>query len=427
MKKNKFLSDGILFLLSLLLSLSIWVYVITVITPEDRKVFQNVQIELVGEDTITRMHDLVITDLDTTTVTLELKGPKRTLNAMDAEDLVAQVDVGKISLPGTRTLNYTIIYPNGVDRREIEVVAKSRDAVTCIVSKLTTRSIPVTGGYEGKTVSGYIQETPIFEPNVITISGPEDYVDIVDHAYVSFGKEETRSTTYSLDTGFTLMDKDNNPCSSEFITCSQDTIHATLPVLIVKEIPIRIGIEEGAGATQENTRVTIEPSTIKLAGDSSVLEGINSFTLNETIDLRSFSRNYSTVCPIPIPNGVRNLSGVTEATVTVEITGVEARTFEVSKDGIQFNWIGKPENVDVIVQSDVIPILLRGPSSMLARVRPQNIVAEADLSSYADKLGDHFVKLTITVPTLPGVGAIQNEGLPDYTVAISLVEKEEAP
>ena len=335
--------------------------------------------------------------------------------------------MGKISLPGTRTLNYTIIYPNGVDRREIEVVAKSRDAVTCIVSKLTTRSIPVTGGYEGKTVSGYIQETPIFEPNVITISGPEDYVDIVDHAYVSFGKEETRSTTYSLDTGFTLMDKDNNPCSSEFITCSQDTIHATLPVLIVKEIPIRIGIEEGAGATQENTRVTIEPSTIKLAGDSSVLEGINSFTLNETIDLRSFSRNYSTVCPIPIPNGVRNLSGVTEATVTVEITGVEARTFEVSKDGIQFNWIGKPENVDVIVQSDVIPILLRGPSSMLARVRPQNIVAEADLSSYADKLGDHFVKLTITVPTLPGVGAIQNEGLPDYTVAISLVEKEEAP
>ena len=109
-KKTSFLSNKLLlFSLSLLISLSIWIYITSVITVESTKTFTNVPVELIGEDTIQRMYDLVITDLDTTTVSFEITGPKRIVNSMDAEDLVAQVDVGKLSRPGITTLNYTIV------------------------------------------------------------------------------------------------------------------------------------------------------------------------------------------------------------------------------------------------------------------------------------------------------------------------------
>ncbi len=430
MKKSEILSSKLLFyILSLLLSLSIWIYITSVITVESTKTFQNVQVELVGEETIKSMYDLVITNLDTTTVNFEITGPKRIVNSMDAADLRAKVDVGRLSHAGTTTLNYTIVYPSGVDSRDLKVSGKSRDSVTFIVSKQVSKTIPVTGGFEGKQVSGYIQETPIFEPSTITISGPQIYVQEVDHAWVTFGKEQRLTSTYSLDTGFSLMDKDDKLCASDYITCSQDTIHATLPVLVVRDIPLQIGFLEGAGATKENTRITYDPVSIKLAGDSSVLDSMNSILLDDTVDLTSFKSKYTHTYSIALPNSMRNLSGVKEATVTIEITGLETKEISVKKDEIQFRWTNVPENMDVVVINENISILLRGPSGLLDTIRPEDIIAEADLTPFlenAESSDLHFVEVNYSVPLIPGVGAIRDQDSPDsnYLVAIRLVEKE---
>ncbi len=174
MKKIKKLSDSKIFwmIVSFLVSLSVWVYVTSVETVESTKTFRNVQIELVGEDTLLNLRDLVITDLDTPTVTLEISGPRRIVNALEAEDLIAQVDVSKLTQTAYTSLNYTIVYPGGVDRRNLRIVSRSRDSVSFMVSKMTSKTIPVQGGFEGEAVSGDMQETPGCEAATITISGP---------------------------------------------------------------------------------------------------------------------------------------------------------------------------------------------------------------------------------------------------------------
>lgn len=422
MKRIKKLFDSKLFWMgiSFLLSLSIWVYVISVETAESTKTFRNVQVELLGEDTLLNMRELVITDLDTPTVTVEITGPRRTVNALEAEDLIAQVDVSKLSQTAYTSLNYTIIYPSGVDRRNLQVVNRSQDSVSFMVSKLTSKSVPVQGGFEGKADSGYIQETPIFEPSTITVSGPEVYLRNVHHAYVTFGKDQTLSSTYSVEAGYTLMDANDEPCSNENITAAPDIIRATLPILAVKDVPLSVGLQEGAGATSENTRVSIEPKVLRLAGDSAVLAEINQIQL-DTVDLTTFGSKYTASYTIPVPNGIRNLSGTTEAVVTVEVLGLKTKMFNIE----EFTWIGVDDNVEVIVESEQLPVLLRGPATLLSRVTPYTIHAEADLTELMEGLGSHFVTVTVTVPSFPGVGAIQEDGLPDYTVAIRLVQKTE--
>ena len=415
MKITKKLSDSKLFwlIVSFLVSLSVWIYVTSVETVESTKTFRNVQIELVGEDNLLSLRDLVITDLDTPTVTVEISGPRRIVNALEAEDLIAQVDVSKLTQTAYTSLNYTIIYPSGVDRRSLQVISRSQDSVSFMVSKMTTKTIPVQGGFEGRANSGYIQETPYFEPSTITISGPEVYLRNVHHAYVTFGKEQMLESTYSIETGYTLMDVNDEPCSP-------DTIRATLPVLQVKEVPLSMGLQYGAGATAENTRVTIEPKNLKLAGDSAVLAEINQIQL-DTIDLSTFATKHTGTYTIPVPNGMRNLSGVTEATVTVEILGLDTRLIDVD----QFIWTGVSDDVEVVMESAKLPVLMRGPATLLSRVTPYNIRVEADLSSLMGNLGSHFVSVKVSVPSVPGVGAIQDQGIPDYTVAIQRVKKED--
>ena len=422
MKITKKLSDSKIFwmIVSFLVSFSVWVYVTSVETVESTKTFRNVQIELVGEDNLLSLRDLVITDLDTPTVTVEISGPRRTVNALEAEDLIAQVDVSKLTQTAYTSLNYTIVYPSGVDRRTLQIISRSQDSVSFMVSKMTTKTVPVTGGFEGKANSGYIQETPVFEPSTVTIGGPEAHLRNVHHAKVTFGTDLSLESTYSIETGYTLMDVNDEPCPSDNLTCSPDTIRATLPVLKVKEVPLSMGLLNGAGASSKNTRITIEPKTLKLAGDSAVLAEINQIQL-DTIDLTTFGTRFTGTYTIPVPNGMRNLSGVTEATVTVEVLGLETKLFDVD----QFTWTGVNENVEVIVESAKIPVLMRGPASLISRVTPYNIRVEADLSSLMENLGSHFVSVKVSVPAVPGVGAVQDQGVPDYTVAIRLVEKED--
>lgn len=421
MKKMRKIYDSKVFwlVLSFLISLSVWVYVTSVETVQSTKVFRNVRVEIVGEETLLSTRDMVITDVDTNTVTVEIRGPRRVVNALDSEDLVAEVDVSKLGQAAYTSLNYTIVYPSGTDKRSLTVVSRSRDTINFMVSKLTTKQIPVQGGFEGKVGNGYA-ETPIFEPSVITVTGPEAYLRNIHHAYVTFGADQTVDNTYSVETGFELQDANNEICPTAEISYEPLTIQATLPILALKEVPLNVGLLEGGGASEANTKVNIEPKYITLAGDSAILSEINQIFL-DTIDLGEFLSDYTASYSIPIPNGVRNITGATEATVNLQIVGLETKTFYISN----FTWIGLDEMYEALPISSSIPVVLRGRASTLNLITTDNIRAEVDLSSLSGKVGNYVLPVKVTIPNYSTVGPISVNGEPDYTVAVTIERKSD--
>lgn len=422
MKKMRKIYDSKIFwlIVSFLISLSVWVYVTSVETVQATKTFRGVRVEFVGEETLLNSRDMVVTDPDATTVTVEIRGPRRVVNALDDSDLVAEVDVSRLTQAAYTSLNYTIVYPSGTDRRNLTVVSRSKDTINFMVSKLTKKQIPVLGGFEGKVASGYTAETPIFEPSIITVSGPEAYLKNIHHAYVTFGADQTVENTYSVETGFELQDSNYEACSTAEVSYEPVTIQATLPILAIKEIPLTVRLLEGAGATESNTRISIEPKSVTLAGDSAVLNEINQINL-DTLDLTEFTSEYSNTYSIPIPNGLMNITGATEASVTVQIVGLETKTVYIS----DFVWVGLDEEYEVVPISSAIQVLLRGPSNVLAMIEAGQVRAEVDLTSLQGKVGNYFMPIKITIPGYSNVGAIQNNGEPDYTIAITLERKPE--
>ena len=418
---RKILDSKIFWLIvSFLVSLSVWVYVTSVETVTTTRTFR-IPVELVGEETLLSAREMVVTDVDASTVTVEIRGPRRVVNALDDSDMVAEVDVSKLSQAAYTSLNYTIVYPSGTDRRNLTIVSRSKDTINFMVSKLTSKQVPVVGGFEGKVAAGYTAETPVFEPSTITVTGPEVYLRNIHHAYVTFGADQTVESTYTVEKDYELQDSSNNPCSTTEITCDPVTIQATLPIFAMKEVPLTVSILEGAGATESNTKITIEPRALTLAGDSVILSEINQITL-DTIDLTKFSESYTATYTISIPNGLRNITGATEATVTIEILGLETKTFYIS----DFTWNGLDEDQDVVPMTGTIPVVLRGPADVLALLQNENIRAEADLSAMRGRFGSYMVTLKITVPGFNNVGAISEEGVPDYTIAISLERKQDS-
>ena len=388
-------------IISLAVSLAIWIYVTSVEGDEFRQTFRNVRVELVGEETLLSGRNLVITDLDLSSVTVDVTGPRKIVTSLSSSDLVAEIDVSKLTRAAYTTQSYTVVYPDGVDKRNLTVNRKYPETVSFIVSQQTSKSVQVRGGFEGKPGEGYTAEPPVFEPSTITVYGPENYLKNVDHAWVTFGRDVEATSTYSVESGFVLRNAENEAVSTAYLSTSQDTVRATLPILEVKTVALGIDLIEGAGATSANTKVNIEPASVTLAGDSAILAGINRVIL-DTLDLTDFVTTYKQSYVIPLDNQLRNITGVSEATVTVEIVGLETRTFKVTN----ISTINEPEGAEVEILSESIDVVLRGTAKDLAAVKAEDISAVADLSDYKDSTGSYMPSVNVYVFGLTDVGAV---------------------
>lgn len=398
--KKIYNSKAFWMIVSLLASLAIWVYVTSVETDESKTTFRGIKVELVGEDILRDSKNLVVTDMDTSTVTVEVVGPRRIIGSLSSDQLVAQVDVSKLSRAAYTSQQYTIVYPDGTDTSKLSENRRTPETINFMVSAQTSKSIQVRGSFDGSLAEGYTAEMPVFEPSTITITGSEAYLKDVEYAWVTFSKENVDST-YSVETGFTLMDANNEPCSTTGISFSTDVVTATLPLLTLKEVNLDVNIIEGAGATKANTKITIDPVSVTLAGDSPLLAGMNKIIL-ATIDLTDFSSTFTETYTIPIDNELKNTTGVTKATVTVEIVGLETKTFRVTN----FSCINATEGYEADIITESKEITLRGTPEALAQIKAENIRAVADLTDYKESTGTYMPQVRVYVDGFTDVGAI---------------------
>ena len=398
-------------IVSLIASLTIWIYMTSIKTDEVKLTFRGIKVELVGEDTLRSSKNMVITDLDSATVNVDLTGPRRIIASLTPEDLTAVIDVNKLSRAAYTTQQYTIAFPNGVDSSKIAVSKKMPDTVSFVVSPLSTKTIQVRGSFDGSLAEGYTAETPVFEPATVTVSGPDAYLKNVSYAWVSFAKDSVDSTYRDEEAPIILMNENNEACSTVGLTCSQDTVVATLPLLQVKEVPITVDLVAGGGAFEENTVVKIEPASVTLAGDSAILSGINKILL-DTVDLTSFASTYSEVYTIPIDNGLKNLTGATEAKVSIEILNLETKKFNVKN----ISYMGVTEGFEAELITESIEVTVRGTAEQLSQLRRENIRAVADLTDFNESVGNYSPTVKIQVDGFTDVGAI----LGPYTVSVEI-------
>ena len=396
-------------IVSLLASMTLWIYVSSVDKEEITRVFRGVKVELEGEDILRDSRNLVITDMDTSTVTVELKGPRRIIGSWDADSITAVIDVSSITRSAYTSKQYTIRYPDGTDTSSITESSRSPETINFMVSSQVSKTIQVRGSFDGELAEGYTAEMPVFEPSTIVITGAEAYIKDVSYAWVTFG-EGVVDSTYTVETGFTLMDEGGMPLSNTGITFSSDVVTATLPVLAMKEVKLDVNLIEGAGATAANTKVTVEPSTLMLAGDSAILEGMNRIVL-DTIDLTDFTSTFSDVYTIPLDNGLRNITGTTEAKVTIEISGLSTKDFKVSN----ISYINNTEGYEATVVSESLNVKLRGSEELLSQVKAENIRAVADLADFDESTGTYMAPVKIYIDGFTNVGA-----LGEYSVSIEI-------
>ena len=121
-----------------------------------------------------------------------------------------------------------------------------------------------------------------------------------------------------------------------------------------------------------------------------------------TVDLSDFRSSFSETYTVPFDNSLRNISGVTEARVDIEVIGLSTETFTVKNISV----INLPDGVNAEILSESIDVVIRGTEEELAELTAESIRAVADLADYKESTGPFMVPAKIYVDGFVDVGAV---------------------
>ena len=400
-KKNKLLDSKVFWaVISLIASLFIWVYITGTQEEIITQSFNNVEVMLIGEDTLQATRGYVVTNVSAETVSVKISGTRGNIGTLSASDVKAVIDVSLISSTGTLTQYYTLTYPDNVNEDAVSLVSSNPQTISFDVTKMSSKSVPVEAKFVGNTAENYIAGEVEFEPKTIKVSGPESMLEKIDHIYAEMGGDDL-TMTRTAEIPIVLIDKDGNTMESEGLEFDVPTVTVTIPISMMKEVPLYVQCVYGAGATEENTVISIEPNKIMISGDTEIVSGINRIDL-ATIDLTDFSLTHQDTYLIPLPNGVENVTGVAQADVKIEITGVDTKVFTVTNISTR-NLPSGYTLEEITTQS--LEVRIRAPQDVLDQLQPSNLSAVADLSDITQS-GDMFVPVRIVVDGFTDAGAV---------------------
>ena len=270
---NKIVSSKAFWIIiSLLASFLLWTYIMSTEETTIEMTFSNVKVVYQGADDLRATRGLIVTGADADTVSVRLKGTRRVLGNLSSADLSAVIDVSGISQAREMQVSYSLQYPTNVDKSSITVLSKSPETISFSVVQEANKTLEVKGVFTGSVKDGYTAEPIQVDPSSITLYGPQEELDAVDSICVYVTRTDLDKSIAPTNCPYVLLDKDGNKLTPKEITGNYDTVSVSMPVLMNKDLPLTVSLVGGAGATEDNCVVEIEPKSIQVAGDTTVLQ-----------------------------------------------------------------------------------------------------------------------------------------------------------
>lgn len=410
--KSKFTSV----LLALAIAFGLWMYVITYVSPGSEETIDGIQVVLSGEAAL-KERGLMIMGVSNTNVSMTLSGNRSDLNKVDKNNITLKADLSTITEAGENIpLTYTHAFPGDVPSDAFVVENKSPDVIYVTVEERTIKEVPVEVVWVGSVPDGFMcdRENKVLDYTSVSVDGPASVADRITKAVIEVDLSEQRE---SIDQSYryTLCDEEGNGVDAEMITTNVAEVNLQVRIQMVKELTLKLDVTYGGGTTVENTKIEISPATIRVSGGEAVLEKLgDEWTLGK-LNLAEITKSQDGMTfQITLPEGVNNETGTTEATVSVQFTGLSTREFTIENISV----INVPEGMEVDLITQELTVVLRGPSNQIGKIQEEDIIAIVDFTG--EEAGTNTFKVTIQCAEgFETIGAVGT-----YSVSATVKEKQ---
>ena len=289
------------------------------------------------------------------------------------------------------------------------------------ISELYSRTIDVSCELVGGVADTYSAGQVQLSHTEVEVRGLQEDINPISSAKVTLDIGSNAAETVSRDLEIQYYDKDGQLLDKSGIYSSVESVRATLPVFVTKELQLVVNFTESPGFRRRNTEYRIEPETIAVSGDATLLKNVETLQLGK-YDLTELgteaTENFTTTnYPIILPEGYQNLSGVTRAALRIRFKDMSSAT--VNTENI--SWLNLPEGKRVDLQTVSLPVKVFGTKADVSALTGEDIAVVVDLSDYSAASGTYSVPAEVTV----NKGDVGISGV--YQIQLTIREGAEEP
>jgi len=386
-------------ILSLVFAILLWGYVIAEINPMRTKLITNVPVTFEGEADL-RDRGLVVRGIRSQllrSVSVEVSAELTQYADLSASNLTAYVSLREITATddGYRARVVVVTNVGTVERW-------SPQYITLEIDNYATKSIPVEVQYEGTLPLNYWAGTPQLSSEAVEIRGAAKDVNRVSRAVCRVTLTD-RTQSYNDAVDVVFLDAAGEVVDSGYFIGEMPTVAVKLKVLPKKRVPVDLA---GALLGEDNLAVNYEivdsmtnPLTVEIAGPQELLDGIDSITLENSINLAGRSESVLEQVPLKVPEGVQLLGGPTvEAYVEIQ----EKETDKLLRPAYKTIGLGSGLTVASIAP-EANEAIVKGRISLISDLDDDDLTFNLDLTGLT--AGTYTVPVTVAFKS----AAVQNE------------------
>jgi len=299
-------------LLSVVLALALWLFVIDRQNPQETQAFgSSIPIKFVNVPT-----DLAVANTSETTVRIRVQGPKDELKSLVSDDFTATVNLGGFQR-GQVSASVDVSSSNG----RVDVAEVTPGRVDVSLEPLRTNVVPVRVSLIGSPQQGFAATGQDSEPTEATVSGPESLVALVDSVVA-----EVNLT--GLRTDFTdrivLQPRDARGGAISRVTVNPERARVTARIQqqdFSQDFVVSPVISGSPAAGYNIGAISVDPAIVVVTGPLDLLQSIDAVRGIPTseISVTDARADVQRTVQLVLPSGVRLQAGTTPIKVTVSI------------------------------------------------------------------------------------------------------------
>lgn len=384
---TSFRENGALLMVSLGLSLVLWIYVNNETNPARTDVFPAAL-------------PLAVRNLPSTTqvtsapatVQVQVNAPQDVWARLRATNFTAWVDLAGAA-PGTVERDVQV----ETNEPQIRVAGVLPGRVQIRLEAVGRKSVSVRSVLEGALPFGFTYEPARITPSTVSVTGPSSLLDQIDSAAVEIRIEGARVSISETFPVFATTAQGNRVNG---VTISPDSVNVSLDVtqqVHYRAVSVTPTIRGTPAAGFWLRNVASDPAVVTIVGDRATLDGIN-FLRTVAVDITGARTDVQRAVELDLPRGV-SLTDQSLVTVTAAISPQQGTTRIV----IAPVSIGLKPGEEATVRQPV-ELTLSGDLPLLQGLDPSAVTATLDLTNLEP--GTYDIAPVLTLPaglTVTGV------------------------
>ena len=362
-------------LLSLLLAILLWNYVISTNTNITRvKTLYNLTGNVSGQSVLTG-NQLAMTEDPTEALSglsVTVEAPQADYSKVSSGNVQVMLDLSNVRSAGSQEVPLRAPSPYG------RVRSISPQSLKLTFENLDSRNITINPELIGEA-DDYWYNVSRLNPSVLTVSGASSVVQSIASARVNVDVTGMENSIVKV-LPFTLLDADGNEISQTMLNRTTSSITVSLDIYPCKEIPFAADPASLVTGQPEKgyvvESVTIQPESVIVAADYELLDSLNQLMI-DPVPVNDASQSFSvrsTVSQLP------DFKNISSEQVYVNVNIVEETiTGYVDKVKVVFSNTGD----NLVASYDPVGVYATGPRSAVEALQESGMTVQLDLAGYA--------------------------------------------